>query len=223
MIHDMGALCLFEGVEDKDQAILAISSNADLLQGYYFGRPLPEPVDVLQNTISFDTLAKAGFDMGTAAIKARRKHHTPYIQALEKALADLKTEVDFSPLNLQALLNMPDTLRCFLIDHQGSQVGINMAAPHHAKAMDARFMPLESTANASWRHRPYFVAALADIDNVHVSRPYFSITGARQCITLAGAVMTPKGLRVLCCDLAVDGPFQTSVPPTVKPSISKEG
>ena len=207
MIHDMGALCLFEGVEEKDQAILAISSNADLLQGYYFGKPLPEPVFTPQNAISFEILAKAGFDIGTEAIKARQKHFHPYLEAFQKALDALKTQNDFSAENLKEILSLPDTIRCFVIDHHGDQVGKNILAPHMAQTIDPRFLPFEKSDSANWRHRPYFIEAITNIETIHVSRPYFSITGAQRCITISGAVITPHGLRVLCCDLKMAGRF----------------
>ncbi len=207
MIHDMGAICLFEGVEEKEQAILAISSNADLLQGYYFGRPLPEPVLTPQNTISFETLAQASFDASTAVSKSRHTHFHPYIKAFQKALNALKIQENFSAANLKELLSLPDSIRCFVLDHKGDQIGENILAPHVAQTIDSRFLPFEKSDGANWRHRPYFIEAVTDIDSTHVSRPYFSITGAQRCITISGASMTPHGLRVLCCDLKFDGRF----------------
>lgn len=207
MVHDIGALCLFEGVEEKDQAILAISSNADFLQGYYFGTPLPEPVFTPQNTISFEILAQAGFDIGTAAIKRRQKYFHPYLEAFQKALEALKIQGDFSAENLKEILRLPDTIRCFLINHHGDQVGKNILAPHAAQTVDPRFLPFEEGDSASWRHRPYFIEAITNIETIHVSKPYFSITGAHRCITISGAVITPHGLRVLCCDLKITGRF----------------
>jgi len=41
------------------------------------------------------------------------------------------------------------------------------------QTIDARFLPFEKSDDSNWRHRPYFIEAVTDIDNIHVSRPYF--------------------------------------------------
>ncbi|MFM0210016.1 EAL domain-containing protein [Paraburkholderia sediminicola] len=39
LLRETGALVLVEGVETQDQALLALECDADLVQGFYFGRP----------------------------------------------------------------------------------------------------------------------------------------------------------------------------------------
>ncbi|WP_350333064.1 EAL domain-containing protein [Coralliovum pocilloporae] len=39
MIHEMGALALVEGIEGRSEMDMALESGADLLQGYFIGRP----------------------------------------------------------------------------------------------------------------------------------------------------------------------------------------
>lgn len=38
-LHEAGSLVLVEGVETKQEAMIAMETSADLVQGYYFGRP----------------------------------------------------------------------------------------------------------------------------------------------------------------------------------------
>lgn len=42
MAHDMGAKVVAEGVEDKEQLAFLQSVNCDMIQGYYFYKPMPE-------------------------------------------------------------------------------------------------------------------------------------------------------------------------------------
>lgn len=43
LIHELGAQVVCEGIETADQLALARDSGADLVQGYYLGRPDPRP------------------------------------------------------------------------------------------------------------------------------------------------------------------------------------
>ena len=42
MAHDMGAKVVAEGVEDKEQLEFLQSVGCDMIQGYYFYKPMPE-------------------------------------------------------------------------------------------------------------------------------------------------------------------------------------
>src|SRR5260221_237876 len=44
LLHEMGTLVLLEGVESKEEALMAIESDADFASGFYFG-PLYDDVD----------------------------------------------------------------------------------------------------------------------------------------------------------------------------------
>ena len=42
MVHDMGAKVIAEGVEDKEQLEFLRSVGCDMIQGYYFYKPMPQ-------------------------------------------------------------------------------------------------------------------------------------------------------------------------------------
>ena len=42
VFHEMGLQVLAEGVEDEEQAAFVKNCGMDLIQGFYFSRPLPE-------------------------------------------------------------------------------------------------------------------------------------------------------------------------------------
>ena len=41
LLHEAGKLVLVEGIETEHEAQIALSCEADFVQGYYFGRPAP--------------------------------------------------------------------------------------------------------------------------------------------------------------------------------------
>lgn len=44
MIKDTDILALAEGVETKEELEYVVTNGVDLVQGYYFGKPEPEPL-----------------------------------------------------------------------------------------------------------------------------------------------------------------------------------
>ena len=41
LVHDLGMFLVIEGVEDREQKELAVSTHCDVIQGYYYSKPLP--------------------------------------------------------------------------------------------------------------------------------------------------------------------------------------
>lgn len=66
---------------------------------------------------------------------------------------------------------------------------------------DARFAPISDPTGVDWSRRHYFRRALAEPGAVQMARPYLSITGVRQCITLSCAVEVDGRKAVLCGDV----------------------
>jgi hypothetical protein len=94
--------------------------------------------------------------------------------------------------------------RCFLLDGEGHQMGRSLVSLRNSGATDARFAPLMDVNGATWETREYFRRAIAQPDRVQVTRPYLSLTGPQNCITLSVAVRTVGGTKVLCADVSAD-------------------
>ena len=42
LINDLGIECIVEGIETKEQVDILRKTKAEMIQGYYFGRPVPK-------------------------------------------------------------------------------------------------------------------------------------------------------------------------------------
>src|SRR5581483_6826742 len=82
---------------------------------------------------------------------------------------------------------------------------------------DRRFEPLANAEGANWSRRYYFRRALEHPGRVQVTRPYLSITGVNQCVTVSIATLHSGELRVLCADIAWrDHGVVRAYPPTAR-------
>lgn len=200
LLHECGSLVLLEGVETRDEAMLALDVDVDMVQGFAFGRPVPGmlgPEGVSDEIEAIWTLLD---ERHAATRRAHAAHIAPYREALKRAQARLQA------LSLAEacteLLALPRVQVCFLLDEQGRHVSEPLLPPGVTHlSLDPRFAPLGRAGEARWARRPYFRRALDEPGVVQMTRPYLSLHGAQMCVTLSIAYPTAGGLRVLCADI----------------------
>lgn len=195
LIHEAGSLALLEGVENDDQAKIALDSGSDLVQGFYFAKPAPAPM--IHGDGGIGPLA----DSHSPALRDGLRHQSlhPYILEFKCALQCLSNAQPL-PAACAALISMENAELCYMIDADGGQIGSSLRKPHDKRS--SRFIPLEDTTGTNWAHKPYHYRAILQPNEVQISRPYLSITSARLCITLSGTFEIEGRLCVLCCDVA---------------------
>lgn len=198
LLHEAGCLVLIEGIEDEYEAMLAMESDADLAQGYYFARPgaqLAPPEDAR--------------DKIHPLFEHYRTHRTPtahderHAQAMQDAIAEIAAGDHLDSPSIDRLLQLPHAERSYLIDHAGRQIGDSRLA-HDRCGTDRRFKPLEHANDALWLHRSYWRRALQQHGTVQATRPYLSASSGALYVTLSICFGDPQQPRVLCLDLRHD-------------------
>jgi EAL domain-containing protein (putative c-di-GMP-specific phosphodiesterase class I) len=202
LLHDAGALVLLDGIETGREAMIAMDTEADLVQGYYFSRPALEPAPTQAHGITFTRLYDQYRELAARRNERRQKTIKSYQQALARAAGQLLAGAALEDACAE-FLALPKTRRCFLLDAAGAQIGEGILAPHEQSKEDPRLAPLRKADGANWLRRHYFRRAIAEQGKVHVTRPYFSLTDAAHCVTLSVALQTDGELKVLCADLVV--------------------
>jgi EAL domain-containing protein (putative c-di-GMP-specific phosphodiesterase class I) len=201
MLHEAGCLVLMEGVETREEALIALDCNVDFVQGFYFARPgTPSRLETRQNRHFhlLNRLYKEQFDQVT---RQREQDLAHYKQHFAQAVAFYTAGIDLN-IACQQLLSLPRVQRCYVLDHMGSQLGDNLYPPNRQASHDNRFQPLADTRGANWNRKPYFRNAIIHPGKVKVTRPYLSISGVEMCITLSISIEVEGELRVICCDLS---------------------
>ena len=202
LLHQAGSLVLIEGIETEEQAMIAMESDADMVQGFYFGRPAPAAA--VSGAPDFGLLFEKHKALTLQSGWNFKQGYRDYRRRFRIA-ADLMA--GGNPLNgaCRELLADPAVKRCFLLRPSGVQIGRTLVAPGAEIHSDPRYAPLEDARNADWFRRPYLQRAIFNPGEVQISRPYLSITGAHMCVTLSICFSNRLGAQaVLCCDLDFD-------------------
>ncbi|MCG5077358.1 EAL domain-containing protein [Paraburkholderia tagetis] len=200
LLHEAGKLVLIEGVETEQEAQLALSCNADFVQGFFFARPAPGLTDAAHAQAVIAEATERFREHTEAHERGMANRLAPYVRAFERAAERLGAGESLEEVCWN-FLALDHAARCFLLDANGRQAGRNVVLRVDRAEHDARFLPLDDAQGANWLRRPYFRAALVAPGRVHVSAPYLSINEALPCVTLSMAVQVGDRLCVLCGDV----------------------
>lgn len=200
LLHEAGCLVTMEGVETEDEALIAMDSDADLVQGYYFARPSPTAQSATVDLPALPTLGQRFRELSTLEATRQRIDLDAYLNAFLDSASALRNARQYEEA-CASLLTMPRVERCYVLDPEGVQIGANLIPQQRLHQADPRFSPLTDTRSATWFRRPYFRRAMENPGELQITRPYLSLTGARMCITLSMALSSHVNTYILCCDL----------------------
>ena len=201
LIHESGSLSLMEGVETEKEALIAMDSGIDFIQGYFFCKPAPPQSSFNRNlTLMPELYDKFKQFTETEANRYQEKLHD-FVTNFHTSAKLIESGV---PIN-QACINfikLPHSKRCYLLNDAGMQLGVNITsnADRHANA-DPRLKPITDIRDANWSRRHYFRRAISSPGNIQISRPYLSMTGANMCVTLSLQINIGTEIQVFCCDI----------------------
>ncbi len=200
LIHEAGSLVIIEGVESEKEALVAISSNADMIQGFYFAKPQAD----LQQSVDFgeamDELRQHHQNVRSQYNRKLQQHFRTFQLVFEKTVDAFRQGQAFDLCGSE-IFEDERAVRTYLLDESGYQIGQSLYSKKYTAKLDIRFAPLLSGDNANWSHRHYHFRALNNPNTTQISRPYLSVAGSHMCITVSQAVEMNNKLFVFCCDL----------------------
>lgn len=201
LIQEIGCITLMEGVETEQQALITIDSNVDLVQGYYFGYPKETLVDSSEQE---NSLSRLGHKHAEFAADERTKYRNTVDQCLIEfrlLLEEIKAGIAEPVQSCDALLALTRVRRIYFLDDRGHQIGKNLTTQQMLDYADPRYKHLSEADDADWSRRYYFKQAMLHPGEIQISRPYRSLTGQHQCVTLSSLIESPGGKLVVCLDL----------------------
>ncbi|MBC7781905.1 MAG: EAL domain-containing protein [Proteobacteria bacterium] len=199
LLHQSGCLVLAEGVQTEREAVIAMESDVDMVQGFYFARPDKTILQAGEYAAHFNSL----WTYFKAAWAGEREQQqialADYVHAMDHAASGLERG---KPLREAAwqFLELPRCERVYMLDWQGIQSSETIKALRLGP-YDPRFEPMCDGIGADWSRRNYFQTAIAQPRKVHASAPYLSASSPIQCITLSIALLVNGETRVLCGDI----------------------
>lgn len=212
LLHECGAMVLMEGVETVEEALLAMEADADMVQGWYFGRPQP---DLVPNGHAPKSIASLYPGLGTRREQQRTQHRrrmAPYQHAIGNAGVLMSAGVSAEDAT-RDFLHLHGAELGYVLDADGYQIGTHLWPAGSTGQSRPGFEPLARSDGACWARRPYFRRALEAIGKVQTTRPYRTLHGQHLCVTVSYAFRTAAGdLRVVCGDLVWDESTHGDVP-----------
>lgn len=200
LLHQSGCLVLLEGVETREQALMAIDAGVDFVQGFYFRRPSILLEEISTRAGDLDVLLNEYKSQSLVTRDPTHQLIRYFSEDFREAVSKLNKGVEMQQACLR-LLEHPAVSRCYLVDDKGVQIEDTLVSEAMAGSLDPRFRPLESTTSADWYRQQYLRQAIAQPEFLQVTTPYLCITGAYMCVTLSLGYYYQGELRVLCCDL----------------------
>lgn len=204
LLHECGAMVLMEGVETLDEALLAMEADADMVQGYYFGRPQADLMPTGHAPDSLSSLYLGLSQRRKDEAKAQRQELAPYLNAMGNSGVLLSAGRSLEAA-CRDFLSLPSTELCYVLNSEGYQISHPCWALDRITDAQLAYEPMSDTEGGCWARRPYFRRAVEAPGKVHVTAPYRTLHGQHTCITLSYAFycqnVGQRELRVVCGDL----------------------
>ncbi|HVY07138.1 MAG TPA: EAL domain-containing protein [Burkholderiales bacterium] len=231
LLHEMGTLVLFEGIESEDEALLAIDTDADFASGFYFG-PLfedvgefHEPARVLDRLWSRYTEKREPIRSTEAETRASLDEeilHSSHVKKLRSASpSDIHRYRDERRPFISAIkqaaalmeagagfeaacadfLKLDGAIRCFLLDADGASIGPDLSGAYAPAPQGTNFSDLLEPGDGNWSRRDFFRRAMHEPEVVQVTRRYRSLNGYAHCVTFSIAARVNEQPVVICGDV----------------------
>jgi EAL domain-containing protein (putative c-di-GMP-specific phosphodiesterase class I) len=202
----VGSLILAEGVETEAEVSTCLDLGADLVQGYYFGRP------AAAENLSFELIdahlsdaADQQRQRAAERLIQRRREMDLRVNLMEVLVAEMARAAyaDF-PATLSRLTARAKSIEClYVLDTQGVQVTPTVSVPTiDAKPWTRLFYPAVKGADHS--SKEYFYAVEEDDTRPYSTEAYLSLASGKLCRTLSCRFSDAEGAPfILCLDIGV--------------------
>lgn len=199
LIHEAGSLVLAEGIETREQALLAMDADVDFVQGFYFAHPAAEiDREHIDELPLLDEITRHFETATTIEERLEADRIAPYAEAFRDVIEHISQGMD-ALAAARTLMTMPRAARFYILNERGEEImHVNGRALRTRRVLHAG--PITDTSGGTWYRRQYFRAAMAEPHRLQTSRPYLSSTGAYMCVTLSIARGRPPD-QVVCCDI----------------------
>lgn len=203
LLHQAGSLVLIEGIETEEQAMIAMDCDADFVQGYYFAKPSTELKTVSRQSSTLDLLFEKYKKNSTNDENKIKKIYDQFQSVFLETIDNIR-KGDTLERACRSLLSNSRVIRCYLLQPNGIQIGHTVVSNQYQITADIRFRPLDDANSADWFRRHYLRRAIVHPDQMQITRPYLSITGAHMCMTLSMMFSVNSDFKVFCCDITTD-------------------
>lgn len=199
MSQNLGIRVLAEGVEDEDAICVAMRSNINLFQGYYFCKPTYNldmfVVDeILSKIIEIGTIFRA---RTITSINDKRKLINYYCDVSQNIIGQFFDILKTEEIMYKELVNYFDLEAIYLIDGKTSKQ-INSTV---IKSVNDRFRPTKHGDEHFLKE--YYYITLESKQGIYLSHNYISYATGNLCKTFARKFELENQTYIICLDIII--------------------
>lgn len=194
LIKQAGSITLLEGIETKEQAMLAMDVGVDLVQGFYFAKPNDDMESAQQGEELISRVISSYPKYREEKLfveKIQRKGYATLFDRLDGIESAYELEQQ-----MQQMAELSFIKRFFILDDQGYQISDEHFIDGESQNSQR---VLKKGKGLCWKNRRYFIKAKQKTDRIYVSRPYRSLIDVELCLTISKAIRLNSGEQVVAC------------------------
>jgi EAL domain-containing protein (putative c-di-GMP-specific phosphodiesterase class I) len=201
----IGALVVAEGVETQQEAIIALELGADLLQGFFLGKPSnPGTLECADSAACIEALSRRYKSHMIERINQKKLQHRRFNIILNEMLCELSkcSSEEFDDV-MRTTISQYDNVECvYVMDESGLQITstvCNHRVPQRNKGV--MFRPAPKGADHSLKEYYY---VLLDVElNKYTTDPYVSLATGNLCRTISTCFRDTHNnkMYILCIDV----------------------
>lgn len=209
LIKEAGSVCLLEGIETKEQALLAMDVGVDLVQGFYFARPRT----ALDHILKGQEIIKDVIESYPNYIKEKMFVHNMQRKGYEALFSSIQgmQSQEVVEEEMAKVGGLSFVKRNFVLDEFGYQI----SDEDSSVGISGRLDILQKGKGLCWKNRRYFIRAMEQPEKIYVSKPYRSLIDMQLCLTVSKVVQVDHKTVVACFDVAYHDKSTESVQITV--------
>lgn len=195
LIQQSGSIALLEGVETREQALLAMDVGVDLVQGFYFAKPERDfAYSAGENLVSEVTHAYTEYQKERKFVeKIERSGYEPLFESLYGLNSAFHLEEEMLSVSQLSFVK-----RFYILDLNGFQISEEYELEEHEHSMKSAGV-LKKGKGLCWKNRRYFAKAMQNQNQVYISKPYRSLIDIQLCLTLSKMITLTDGTQFIVC------------------------
>ncbi|HVM33321.1 MAG TPA: EAL domain-containing protein [bacterium] len=201
----IGCLVVAHGVENEEDALVALELGADMLQGSYFSKPQrTENSSILGLKARIVFVASRYKRILTDKINKDKDRRTRYLAIVSEIFDSLGGAGDYERKFTEFLTRYPQIECLYLLDQDGVQVSETV---FNSRKVSERkkylFQPAPKMTDHSLKE--YYYSLVYNGLERYVTEPYISLASGNLCVTVSGTFKDEKSqkMHVLCMDIDI--------------------
>ncbi|MCX8027301.1 MAG: EAL domain-containing protein [Thermodesulfovibrionales bacterium] len=204
LCRKIGSIVLAEGVETKEEVLWTLSIGADLLQGYYFSKPLDTMFNDLRHELfdKIDTVVALFNNRAIQRLKRARKDNEMYDRFVDNLCERLKNkdENSFQSILEEQILKVNFVDSIFILNKQGIQVTDTVMVYNINKPKNPLFRPARKGDDLS--SKEYFYLLVHTGLKRYITDSYISHASGNRCRTISVFFKgSGNSTYILCVDI----------------------